>query len=130
MIYSDIALMQEQCPSMTSLYEAVERYRKALELMVDVMRHEDHATLRDLTELRVRYQASLEALAFNDEYGTFYQDYQRRLLNIKKTISGLVQLLLRHAVRKLRPSQPPFSLFYRVRQITVTHPAIAPPQFA
>lgn len=129
-VSSSLATLTEH-RAMADMFELYERYRHALECMADLYRPgmRDHS-LRDFTELQSRYLAALKAVTFDHKNGTSYQGYQRRLLYLKKTIAGLVQLLSRHAVRKRRPSQPPVSLFYRVRQITVTHPAIAPPQFA
>lgn len=120
-----------ECRLMGDVIETFERYRSALEMMSFFERFRSrNDMLRDLADLRKRYLAALRAVASGDKSGMQYQAYQRRLLHLRKTIAGLVQVLSRHAVRKLRPSQPPYSLFYRVRQITATHPAIAPPQFA
>lgn len=120
-----------ECSLMGDVIETFERYRSALEMMSFLERFRSrNDMLRDLADLRKRYLAALGAVALDDKSGMRYQAYQRRLLHLRKTIAGLVQLLSRHAVRKLRPSQLPVSLLYRVRQITVTHPAIAPPQSA
>lgn len=131
MIISDTTLTLTRPDSLAEMFEAYQRYRTALEVMATAFSHyEQHQLLRDLVQLRDRYLVTMKSVTSDDERGVRYGAYQRYLLHIKKTIAGLVQLILRHAVRKPRPSQPPFSLFYRVRQITVTHPAIAPPQFA
>jgi hypothetical protein len=91
--------------------------------------------LHDVEMARTLFRESLNALQalpgfeFEDYFDTHYAACQRHLLHIKKTVAGLEQLILTHAVRRLRPSQLPFSLLRRVRQIMATHPAIAPPQF-
>lgn len=131
MIIPDITAIVWERRSMGGIHDAYAQYRNAMEVLLAVdSKWKQNQVRRDLAELRDRYLTALKAVTFDDERGTPHGAYQRYLLHIKKTIAGLVQLILQHAVRKLRPSQPPFSLLYRVRQITVTHPAIAPPQFA
>lgn len=117
--------------SMANMMEAYERYRKAMEALAAIERQwKQNQMLRELTELRHRYLAAYEALIAGDERDAHFKANSRYLLHIRKTIAGLGQLILRHAVRKLWSSHPPLSLLLRVRQITATHPAIAPPQFA
>ena len=131
MTISDFALSVAECRSIANVYETYKRYRKAMELIA-AAEHlwKQHQALRNLVELRDQYLAAIKAVTLDVEHGWDYKAYERYLQHIKKTIAGLVQLILQHAVRKLRLSQLPLSLLCRVRQITITHPAIAPPQFA
>jgi hypothetical protein len=134
-----IALIDSTIPSSLEwgrMLEAYERYRTAMDIAAAVEGLQKHRQLlHDVEMARTLFRESLNALQalpgfkFEDYFDTHYAACQRHLLHIKKTVAGLEQLILTHAVRRLRPSQLPFSLLRRVRQIMATHPAIAPPQF-
>jgi len=83
-------------------------------------------------QARYQYLQALEAIKSDNGLRRIssYLAYSRYLLHIEKTIAGLVQLIVQHAVRKSSTALLPISLLSRVRQLTVTHPAIAPPQFS
>lgn len=132
MIIPDLHMPTISVPaSLSEVYEAYRRYRNALEMLA-ALEHQgrQHQMLRELEELRVQYQAAVDALSWNDELDNYVETYWRDRLHQEKTLSGLAQVILRHAVWKLFPSQSPYSLLHRVRQITASHPAFAPPQFA
>ena len=89
MSFNDIAFIQKQCPSMASMYEIYERYRKTLALLTQLeCRSEQPQLLRDIADLKDEYLTSLKALAYAEEYCSPHSDYQRYLLHIKKNYRG------------------------------------------
>lgn len=123
----DIESAETPSTEWRGLFAAFESYRKILDSVM-LAENLQQKLVRMVEEARLRYAATLKAVHDAQEFSS--ADYDRYLLHIKKTIAGLQQLFLLHAVRKLRPSQQPFSLFHRIRQLMATHPAMAPPPFA
>lgn len=113
------------------LIETYLRLRKELEALAAAeRRRKQHKALRVLALVREQYQAAFDFATLIAKQSGHAKSHQRHLCHIKKEITGLEQLLLQRAVRRPWSSAPPFSLLHRLRRLTVTHPAIAPPQFA
>lgn len=125
-------LDQSTIVSMETMREAFVVYRSVMHRIISAadidIRYE---SMRRLAQVRCQYREAIEAMK-SRAFRTInqYLAYYRYLLHIEKTIAGLVQLIVQHAVRKFSTARLPLSIFCRVRQLTVTHPAIAPPQLA
>jgi len=125
-------LKQNMPASMVNMNGIFETYRDALHRLISTTKVDlRYESMRRLAKVRCQYQEALEQIRESNTQRTIrgYLAYSRYLLHIEKTIAGLVQLIVQHAVRKLSTEFLPLSLLCRVRQLTVTHPAIAPPQF-
>lgn len=125
-------LKQNMPASMVNMNDIFETYRDALHRLISTAKVDlRYESMRRLAKARCQYQEALEQIKLSHTQRTIrhYLAYSRYLLHIEKTIAGLVQLIVQHAVRKLSTAFLPRSLLCRVRQLTVTHPAIAPPQF-
>lgn len=120
------------------MLDAYDSYRKILDAVTAAENlHQQHSQMLGMIEeARLRFTEALAGLnrakefSLEDLFNSDDGGYQRYLLHIKKTIAGLEEVFLLHAARVLRPSQHPVSLLRRIRQLTATHPATAPPQFA
>jgi hypothetical protein len=129
-------MIQILIPAMDSALARVtdvfETYRDGLQRIISTAKVDlRYESMRRLAEVASQYREAIEQIKLSHAQKRIrhYLAYSRYLLHIEKTIAGLLQLIVQHAVRKSPTSFLTFSLLCRVRQLTITHPAIAPPQF-
>ena len=124
-------LSQSMDASLEKIEEAFVVYRGVMHRVISKLEIDlSYESVRQLNEARSQYQEILDTI--KSELAHFVNQNRAciRLLNIEKTIAGLARLIAQHAVRSTSTSYLSLSLFRRVRQLTITHPAIAPPKFA
>jgi hypothetical protein len=124
-------LSQSMDASLEKIQEAFVVYRGVMHRVISKLEIDlSYESVRQLNEARSQYQEILDTI--KSELAHFVNQNRAciRLLNIEKTIAGLARLIAQHAVRSTSTSYLSLSLFRRVRQLTITHPAIAPPKFA
>ena len=125
-----LSKMYEEANALRKMYEEVERFRKAVEVAAayDDFRKKQRL-LKHLVLLRAPYLAALRGIAATLERRGHGTSRKNRLLLESKTIERLWQTVQLHLrLRTIRAQHP--SYLHRVWRITVTHPAIAPPEFA
>lgn len=125
------SLSQSTPGFMSNMRDIFETYQEILQQYISATTLDlRFQKFRRLAEVRSQYEEALEQLKYSHVVRIRrYLAYSRYLLQVEKTIAGLIQLALQHTVRKSATTLPPLSLSRRVRLLTVTHPAIAPPQF-
>jgi hypothetical protein len=124
-------LSQSMDVSLEKMQEAFVVYRGVLHRVISKLELDlSYESVRQLNEARSQYQEVIDSIKSEIAHFVNQNKSVIRLLNIQATIAGLARLIAQHAVRSASTAYLSLSLFRRVRQLTITHPAIAPPKFA